>query len=84
MTMVLIEVPNEKAALALGQQENVWIVEILAAGQHMVRVPVRPNEAAEKPPKRKWAGALAAISTTSAEEWDKHLQEIRNEWERDI
>ena len=84
MTMVLIEVPDEQAALALGQQANVRLVEILAPGQQLVRVPAQPDEAPAKLPTRKWAGALAAISTTSAQDWDTHLHEIRNEWERDI
>ena len=81
--MVVIEVPDEKAALALGRQENVRMVEILAVGQQTVSVPAKVDEATATLPKRKWAGALAAISTTSAEEWDKHLHEIRNEWERE-
>ena len=79
MTLVLVEVPDEAAVEVLRQQKNVHVVGIIT--QPAAEVPPLP---AASPAPRKWAGALAAISTTSAEEWDRHLEEIRNEWERDI
>ena len=79
MTLVLIEVPNEAAVEELRQQKNVHVVGIVT--QPTAEASPLP---AVSPAPRKWAGALAAIATTSAEEWDKHLEEIRNEWERDI
>lgn len=75
MTLVLVEVPDEAAVEALRRQHGLRVVGVVAAAE----VPVPP---AVQP--RKWAGALAAISTTSAEEWDTHVREIRNEWERDM
>ena len=82
MTLVLIEVPDEAAALALGQQENVRVVQIVAPGQAQLSLPPsRVEIKAEKPPKRKWAGCIPAASGVA---WDKHLQEIRSEWERGI
>ena len=79
MPLVLIEVPDEAAVELLRHQKNVHVVGIVT---NPAAEAVPP--AAVAPAPRKWAGALAAISTTSAEEWDKHLHEIRNEWERDI
>lgn len=76
MTLVLVEVPDEAAVEALRQQPNVRVVGVVDQAP--------PAVAAAMPaasPKRKWAGALPA---ESAEAWDKHLQEIRGEWERNI
>ncbi|MDO7845852.1 hypothetical protein Q5H92_05750 [Hymenobacter sp. M29] len=73
MAPVLIEPLSEKAYELLQQLEALNILRV-----------VKPAAEATPPAPRKWAGALAAISTTPAEEWDKHLHEIRNEWERDI
>ncbi len=82
MTMVLIEVPDEAAVQVLSRQKGVRVVQIIAAGQRVVEVPAPTAEAPETPPKRAWAGSLAAVSTTTAEEWDAYLRETRNEWER--
>ena len=73
MAPILVEPLSEKAYESLQQLEAL----------HILRV-VKPENTVAPSAPRKWAGALAAISTTSAEEWDKHLHEIRNEWERDI
>ena len=75
MAPLLIEPLSEKAYELLQQLEALNILRVVQ--------PEKPESVAPAEP-RKWAGALAAISTTSAEEWDKHLHEIRNEWERDI
>lgn len=77
MTLVLVEVADATAVERLRLQQGVRVVGVVAES---LAVDTQP----EQPAPRKWAGALAAISTTSAEEWDKHLQDIRNEWERDI
>ena len=79
MVIVLVEVPDEATVELLRHQKNVHVVGIVTQPAAEASTP-----AAVAPAPRKWAGALAAISTTSAEEWDKHLHEIRNEWERDI
>lgn len=76
MTLVLVEVPDEAAVEALRRQHGVRVVGVVAAA---AEAPVPPAV-----PPRKWAGALAAIATTSGEEWDKHLHDIRNEWEREL
>ena len=75
MSPILIEPLSEKAYELLRQLEALHILRVVQLDEPASVAPVAP---------RKWAGALAAISTTSAEEWDKHLHEIRNEWERDI
>jgi hypothetical protein len=77
MTLVLVEVANEAAVEMLRTQKDVRIVGVVAE-------PAATTTPAEQPAPRKWAGALAAISPTSGEEWDKYLHDIRNEWERDI
>jgi len=64
MTLVLVEVPNEAAVEQLRQQKDVHIVGIITKPADEPALP------ATQPTPRKWAGALAAISTTSAEEWD--------------
>lgn len=76
MTLVLVEVADEAAMQRLRQQ-GVRVVGVLTE-------PLAIEPKHEQPAPRKWGGALAAISTTSAEEWDKYLHDIRNEWERDI
>lgn len=76
MTLVLVEVPDEAAVEMLRQQKNVHVVGIIA--QPAAEVSSLP---VTSPAPRKWAGSIPA---TSAEAWDKHLQEIRGEWERDI
>jgi hypothetical protein len=76
MTLVLVEVADEAAMQRLRQQ-GIRVVGVLT---EPLAVETKPVPAAP----RKWAGALAAISTTSAEEWDRYLHDIRNEWERDI
>ena len=70
MAPILVEPLSEKAFELLQQLEAL----------HILRV-VKPEAAATPPAPRKWAGSIPA---TSAEAWDKHLQEIRGEWERDI
>lgn len=75
MAPLLIEPLSEKAYELLQQLEALNILRVVQPGNPASVLPTAP---------RKWAGALAAISTTSAEEWDKHLHEIRSEWERDI
>ena len=75
MTLVLVEVPDEAAVELLRQQKNVYVVGIVTQPAADVSLPV------VRPASRKWAGSIPA---TSAEAWDKHLHEIRGEWERDI
>ena len=76
MPLVLIEVPDEAAVELLRHQKNVHVVGIVT----QPAVEALPPAAVASAP-RKWAGSIPA---TSAEAWDKHLQEIRGEWERDI
>ena len=76
MTLVLIEVPNEATVEILRKKKDIQVVGIVT----------KPRDAAlaappAAGPPRKWAGALAGAD---AEAWDRHLQEIRNEWNRDI
>jgi hypothetical protein len=71
MSPILVEPLSEKAYELLQQLEALNILRV-----------VKPEAEAPTPPvPRKWAGSIPA---TSAEAWDKHLQEIRGEWERDI
>jgi hypothetical protein len=75
MTLVLIEALTEEALERLTQNADVRVVGILTKPE--IAVPTPP--AAFAP--RKWAGSLMPEAAVS---WDKHLAEIRNEWERDI
>lgn len=75
MTLVLVEVPNEAAVELLRQQKDVHVLGIITKPVGDASPP------AVRPAPRKWAGSIPA---TSAEAWDKHLLEIRGEWERDI
>lgn len=70
MAPILIEPLSEKAYELLRQLEALNILRV-----------VQPTTEASATPPRKWAGSIPA---TSAEAWDKHLQEIRGEWERDM
>jgi hypothetical protein len=70
MTLVLVEV-TEEALERLTQNADVRVVGILT----------KPELAAAAPAPRKWAGSLPPEAAAT---WDKHLAEIRNEWERDI
>jgi len=73
MSPILVEPLNEKAYELLRQLEAL----------HILRV-VKAEEKPITPAPRKWAGASVPISPASSETWDKHLQEIRSEWQRDI
>ncbi|MET4108126.1 hypothetical protein [Hymenobacter sp. UYP22] len=73
MTLVLVEVADEAAMQRLRQQ-GVRVVGVLT---EPLAVETTPVPAAP----RKWTGSIPA---TSAEAWDKHLHEIRGEWERDM
>jgi len=70
MAPILIEPLSEKAYELLQQLEALNILRV-----------IRTEASANPSAPRKWAGSIPA---TSAEAWDKHLQEIRSEWERDI
>lgn len=70
MAPILIEPLSEKAYELLQQLEALNILRV-----------VRPEVGAIPSAPRKWAGSIPA---TSAEAWDKHVREIRSEWERDI
>lgn len=72
MTPILIEPLSEQAYELLLQLEAL----------HILRVIFPENQAHEGVP-RKWAGALGANNAQAATAWDKHLQDIRGEWERD-
>ena len=77
--------PDENAVRALAEQKNIRVIRIVDESPKEVKLVVKRSASVEKThTHRKWDGALAAISTTSGEEWDKCLHEIRNEWERDI
>jgi|GEM_PF-6661650 len=73
MKPILIEPLSEQAYELLQQLEAL----------HVLRV-VQPEVPPASSQLRKWAGALAGAGPGAAEAWDKHLHEIRNEWERDI
>ena len=70
MTPVLVEPLSEQAYELLRQLEALHILRV---------VPAEAPPAALPP--RQWAGSLAGADAAA---WDKHLHEIRNEWERDI
>ena len=72
MTLVLVEALTAEALERLSQNADVRVVGILTKPD--LAVPAAPAP-------RKWAGSL---SNADAASWDKHLAEIRNEWERDI
>lgn len=72
MALLLIEPLSEQAYELLRQLEALHILRVVPAAE------------TPAPAGRKWAGALAAISPASAEAWDKHIREIRDEWERSI
>ena len=74
MSPILVEPLSEQAYELLRQLEALHILRVVPATEEPLVATVP----------RKWAGALAAIAPASAEAWDKHLQEIRSEWERDI
>ncbi len=75
MTLLLVEVPNEVAAEALGRQPGVRVVGVVT--------PPEPAPAGEPTSAllvpRRWAGSLP---DQSAEAWDQHLRTVRDEWER--
>ena len=73
MTLVLVEVADEAAMQRLRLQ-SVRVVGVVA---EPAAVEIQP----EQPAPRKWAGSIPAAS---AEAWDKHVQEIRGEWDRDM
>lgn len=73
MKPILVEPLSEQAYELLRQLEAL----------HVLRV-VQPEDSPASGQPRKWAGALAAAGPSTAEAWDKHLHEIRDEWERDI
>ena len=75
MPLLLIEVPDEAAVELLRHQKDVHVVGIITKPVGEASPPV------VRPASRKWAGSIPA---TSAEAWDKHLLEIRGEWERNI
>ncbi|RZK14134.1 MAG: hypothetical protein EOO56_25585 [Hymenobacter sp.] len=70
MAPILVEPLSEKDYELLQQLEALNILRVLSKATPPV---------ATAP--RKWAGAL---SPKSAADWDKHLEQIRNEWGRDI
>ena len=72
MALVLVEVTDE-ALERLTQNADVRVVGILTKP-----APTAPLVA---PAPRKWAGSLSEADAAS---WDKHLTEIRTEWERSI
>lgn len=74
MTPVLVEPLSEQAYELLRQLEALHILRVVPADAPAAAPP------AALPP-RKWAGSLAGADAAA---WDKHLHEIRNEWERDI
>ena len=78
MTLVLVEALTEAALEYLRQINEIQVVGI-------VNAPDAPLSALPTAPApRKWAGALAELTPDAGAAWDKHLTEIRNEWERDI
>ena len=73
MTPIFVEPLSEQAYELLRQLEAL----------HILRV-AKPEKPLVTAAPRKWAGALAAVSPTSAAEWDEHLQALRDEWDRHI
>jgi hypothetical protein len=73
MTLVLVEALTAEALERLTQNADVRVVGILTKPE------LAPPPVTSAP--RKWAGSLPPEAAAS---WDKHLEEIRNEWERDI
>jgi hypothetical protein len=73
MTLVLVEALTAEALERLSQNADVRVVGILTKPELIVPPP--------PPAPRKWAGSLPPEAAAA---WDKHLAEIRNEWERDI
>lgn len=73
MTPILIEPLSEQAYELLRQLEAL----------HILRM-VEPVALAGSAAPRKWAGALVTDNSDAAAEWAKHLQNSRDEWERDI
>jgi len=74
MTLVLVEALTAEALERLSQNADLRVVGILTKPELAVPAPAAPAP-------RKWAGSLPPEAAAS---WDKHLAEIRNEWERDI
>ena len=75
MTLLLVEVPNEIAAEALGRQPGVRVVGVVTPPE-----PAPADEPVPTPPTpRRWAGSL---SDESAESLRIHTEQVRSEWER--
>ena len=70
MAPILVEPLSEKAYELLQQLEALNILCVISKATP----PAAPTP-------RKWAGSLPPEAAAS---WDKHLAEIRNEWERGI
>lgn len=73
MNLVVVEALDEHALESLETNPHIRVVG-----------PVQSSKEAEPAPPRvarKWAGS---ISPESAEAWLKHVEEVRNEWERDF
>lgn len=71
MSPILIEPLSEKAYELLRQLEALKVIRILTPES-------AADNASEQP--RKWSGALA---NADADSLDAHVEQIRNEWERD-
>ena len=69
MTTIILEVADDAKVAKLRQDPDLRIVR-------EIQQPV----AGEADSPLRWYGVLA---DTSAESWDKHLEQIRAEWERD-
>ena len=69
MQIVTIEVLNENTLALLKQLEQLRVLRVIATQQ------------SEPTPQRQWAGSL---SQETGEKMLEHLDELRNEWERNI
>ena len=74
MNLVVVEALDEHALESLETNPHIRVVgPVQSSHKETDPVPLRAV--------RKWAGS---ISPESAEAWLKHIEEVRNEWERDF
>ncbi len=75
MGLIVVEALDEHALESLETNPHIRVVGPVQSAVD--------KDVAAAPPRvvRKWAGS---ISSESAAAWLKHLEEVRNEWERDF
>ena len=75
MTLVLVEVPNEAAVAALGQQPGVRVVGVVAEA-----AAAPATQASAKP---SVAGLIGSLSLEAGERMLRDTTNLRDEWERE-